>query len=227
MRLFAILLSLAFVTQANAAMIVEYGADTSTGFVTLPDANAAEVTPANLIAGSGLVDASGGTWNFSGWDTASTSFAAAVAANDNWTWGFTVSDDVNIDLTTMDIRLDRSGTGPDDFEIQASVNAGTPITVLSHNFNDSDASLDFLGVSLASLGTLSLGDVVTFTLGAYNSEGTGGTFDMETINFGGGGTYGLIINGDVSAVIPEPSSVLMSLMAISAFGAVAMRRRLG
>jgi hypothetical protein len=109
----------------------------------------------------------------------------AVAANDFWRWGFDVTSAVFIDLTTMDIRLDRSGTGPDDFEIQASVNGGPGVSVLTHNYNDSDQAVNFLDVNLSALPLLQQGDSVVFTLGAYNSEGTGGTFDLETITFPG------------------------------------------
>ena len=85
----------------------------------------------------------------------------------------------DVTLTGLDIRLDRSGTGPDDFEIQAAVNGGTPISITTFDYNDSDAGVNFENLSLAALGDLSAGDSVVFTLGAFNSESTGGSFDIE------------------------------------------------
>ena len=67
-------------------------------------------------------------------------------------------------LATMDIRLDRSGTGPDDFEIQASVNGGTAVSLLTHDFNDSANEVEFTNVDLSAIGALTQGDSVVFTL---------------------------------------------------------------
>ena len=118
------LLALA-VSNARADLILEYQtAPSTTNAMLAPSIENLAVSGDHLSAGSGLSPKTGSTWNWTSWDTASTSFGAAVATDDFWTWGFDVTDSVSIDLTTMDIRLDRSGTGPDDFEIMASVNGG-------------------------------------------------------------------------------------------------------
>lgn len=177
----------------------------------------------DLTAGSGLTVQDFSTFNFSGWDPASTSFADAVAANDFWTWGFDVTGNVNIDLSTMDIRLDRSGSGPDDFDIQATVNGGVAVSILSYDFGDSSSGVDFMGVDLSGIGSLGPGDSLMFTLAAYNSESDLGTFDLETVDFGGSDPRALRIEGTVSAV-PLPAAAWLFGSALLGMAAISRRR---
>ena len=210
----------AFSGSAKADIVVDYiPADGTTGF-SLPTNSVADgVSATPITAAAGLNDATGSTFNFSGWDTASTDFDAAVAANDFWSWSFTV-DSGTVELTTMDIRLDRSGSGPDDFEIRASVNGGTASTLLTHDYGDSSSGVNFNDVDISALGVLGAGDSVSFTLAAFNSESSGGTFDLE--GFGAADVPGLIINGNITA-IPEPGTALALCLAIG--GIAAVRRR--
>lgn len=208
-------------SAAQAEVIVQYA--TAGSVTSLPAvAESAAVTSDDLVAGSGLTVQTFSTFNFSGWDTASTSFAAAVAANDFHTWGFDVTaPGTTIELTTMDTRWDRSGTGPDDFEIQVSVNGAPGISLLTHDFGDSSAGVSFPGVDLSAVPTLTTGDSVVFTIAAFNSESSGGTFDLETITFPGG-TDGIVINGTVTGV-PEPTTCMLALVGLA--GLATTRRR--
>jgi len=143
----------------------------------------------------------------------------AVAANDYWTWGFDVSGPVSIDLTTFDIRLDRSGTGPTEFEITARVNGGTLISLLADSVSESGTN--FIGKSLAALPNLTFGDSVEFTLAAFNSTGTSGTLDLESLPEG----YGLAIYGDITtSAIPEPSTAI-GMITLLGFAVLLVRRR--
>lgn len=176
-------------------IILEYGTAGSTTSL-VPLASDPVVTADNLEAGTGIDVQNFSTFNFTNWDPGNTSYADALADDEIWTWGFVVTTaDRQIDLTTMDIRLDRSGTGPDDFEIRASVNGGAAVTLLTYDYGDATSGVDFLDVNLGAIGTVSTGDSVVFTLAAFNAEGTAGTFDLELVS---GESYGLQVNGTVT-----------------------------
>ena len=197
-----------FASQSFGEIVVEYTTAGSTSSIAANGNSSALVTADDLVAGSGLNAQTFSTFNFTGWDTASTSFADAVAANDFWSWGFDVTaPSTSIDLTTLETRLDRSGSGPDDFEIQGSVNGGPAISLLAFDFEDSGAAVNFTGVDISDLGTVVTGDSVVFTLAAFNSESDAGSFDLETLTFPGG-TDSLQVNGIITSV-PEPSSLAL------------------
>jgi hypothetical protein len=216
------LATLAFGAMSASAQqtIVQYGSANTTSLA--PAVVDGAVSANNLNAGPGLGLNTGSTFNFNGWDTASTTFDAAAAAGDFWTFGFSITDpNALVDLTTMDIRLDRSGTGPDDFEIRAAVNGGVSTSLLIGDFAGGSLGVNYLGVDLSSLSGLTVGDSVLFTLAAWNATSAAGTFDLETITFPGG-TDGLTIRGNVS-VVPEPSTAL--LFALGLGGLASIRRR--
>ena len=216
--LFAMTAASLMTSQAFGAIIVQYDAASPNTYTVAPVITDASVAGDNLVAGAGLTSTNFSTFNFTGFDVASTSFADAVAANDAWTWGFDVTAPATtIDLTTLDIRVDRSGTGPDDFEVQVSVNGGAPISLLTYDFNDSGSGVNFLGVDLSAVPTLTTGDSVVFTLGAYNSETSAGSFDLENITFPGGND-GIVVSGNV---VPEPGSLAL----IGLGGLLIARRR--
>jgi len=218
------LAALAFGAMSASAQqtIVQYGTANVTSLA--PAIVDSAVSATNLDAGTGIGLNTGSTFNFNGWDTANTSFADALADDEIWTWGFSVTDASSlVDLTTMDIRLDRSGTGPDDFEIRASVNGAAATSILVGDFAGGSLGVNFLGVDLSSLSGLSLGDSVLFTLAAYNATSSAGTFDLETITFPGG-TDGLTIRGNLT-VIPEPTTAL--LFGLGLAGLASVRRKGG
>lgn len=222
-RLFLIplLAPMLMASAAQAATIVQYGTQGSTTSLAPFDV-AAEVAGDDLTAGTGIDVLSFSTFNFTNWDPANGSFDDAIADDEYFRWGFTVTDNaVSIDLTTLDIRVDRSGSGPDDFEIRASVNSAPGISVLSHDYGDSSSGVNFLDVDLSSISGLTAGDSVVFTLAAFNAESTGGTFDLETITFPGGNDA-ITVNGNIS-VIPEPSTALLLGLGLAGLGRV--RRR--
>jgi hypothetical protein len=139
------LATLAFGAMSASAQqtIVQYGSANTTSLA--PTVVDGAVSANNLNAGPGLGLNTGSTFNFNGWDTASTTFDAAAAAGDFWTFGFSITDpNALVDLTTMDIRLDRSGTGPDDFEIRASVNGGASSSLLIGDFAGGSLGVNFL-----------------------------------------------------------------------------------
>lgn len=201
---------------ASADLLVQYGTAGSTTSLAPAFADGTVVAD-NLVAGSGIDVQDFSTFNFTNWDPANTSFEDALTDNEYWTFGFDALTDIS--LTTMDIRLDRSGTGPDDFEIRAAINGGSAVTILAYDYNDYTYGVDFVGVDLSGL-TLGAGDSLVFTLAAFNAESTAGTFDLETITYPG--SDGISIYGDVSAV-PVPAAVW--LLGSGLIGLLGLRRR--
>lgn len=199
---------------AYAVTVAEWGTAGGTTSLAASFAGAGVVAD-NLTAGDGIGVQNFSTFNFNNWDPANTSAAAALADNEFWTWGFTSS--IAYDLTDFSIRLDRSGTGPDDFLIELSVNGGIFEDVLSHDFADSASGVNFLNVDLSGFTSVTDAD---FRLAAFNSEGNAGTFDLETLP---GGSNGIVITGEVSAV-PLPAPAILLLSGLFGLGALRFRR---
>lgn len=203
----------------NADIIVQYY--TAGDAFLPPDLTAPSVTADNFAPGSGLLINSYSTFNTGDWDIASTTFSDAVAANDFWSWGFDVtSPGVTITLTTMDFRLDRSSTGPDDVEIQATINGVNSVSLFTHDWVDSGDGVTFTNIDISALGSVTTGDSVEFILAAFNSESTGGTFDLETVTYPSG-RDSMVING---TIVPEPSTIA-AILGLFALGFVVYRRR--
>ncbi|WP_218933512.1 PEP-CTERM sorting domain-containing protein [Rubripirellula lacrimiformis] len=159
------------------------------------------------------------SYGFGDWDPTSNSFDDAVAVFDFWTWGFSVNSGENVvNLEGMDIRLVRNFSGPDAFEIQASVNGGAALALFSHDFGGEPNPVNFFGIDLGGLGTLTPGDRVDFTLAAFNSTSTSGNFGLVNFN---NGSPGLVVNGSVTAV-PEPS--MIAVLSLLSTGGLIVRR---
>lgn len=204
---------------ALGATILEYGTAGSTTALA-PSFEAAGVNGANFTAGTGIDVQNFSTFNFTNWDPGNTSAAEAIATDEVWTWGFTADPGVSFDLASFDIRLDRSGNGPDDFEIFLAVNGGPNVSVLTFDFQDGTTGVDFLGVDLSSATGVT---EAVFTLAAFNAEGTNGTFDLESLGGGSAGTAFRLDAVDTSDV-PLPGTLAMILAGLGGLGAVARRR---
>ncbi len=201
----SLVLLLAMLTNLKAATILTYEMEKSTITPTIAgNIVNANISADNLIGGSGLTpkDEGSGQFAFQGWTTDATA-QDAIDANDFFQWGFDITGSIDLDLTSMDISLDRTFSGPDDFEIRASVNGGASSTVFTHDFNGSFGSAqNFTNIDLtgfASLQNLTQGDSVVFLLPAFSGSGTNlGIVNQGSFTDGDG----LVINGDVT-VVPE------------------------
>jgi hypothetical protein len=188
-------LALAASGSVEAATIVAYdGANSPTTAVA--SEWLAGVTPLDLSRGAGLNAGSGGTFNSSGWTDEATDYLE---------WGWSASQP--IDLIDLDLRYDRSGSGPSVVDIQLSVNGGA----FSSIFNDpsvDEAGEDVLDVDLTSYTAVTSAMFRLFGSGA--SSGTG-TFDLEPMT-GVTPAAAILVSG-LAAPVPEPSTQSLALLA--------------
>ncbi len=223
MKKFVLAASLSALTHAAQAVnLAQWDTASSTTNPTITATSSdSSVAAADLSAGSGISAASGGTYNWNNWaddpgDVPNISYAEAIGENEFWTWGLTVIGSQPLALESMDIRVDRSGTGPNEFEIKASINSGAEVSVQTHDFGDGSSGVDFVGIDLTGLAQLNPGDTIEFFLAAWGADSGGtsnfGTFDLETVDFNGSDPRSIRING---SIIPEPTSALFGLLGLS------------
>jgi hypothetical protein len=205
------------VASADAATLIVFPAAPN-GATLAPSFVGTGVTGVNLARGSGLAQATGSTFNSNNFTIGGSSFASAVTNGDFLTFGFTSTQ--AYDLTDMDIRYDRSSTGPNNAQLQIAINGGAFVPFFTDNAV-SDSGEDNLGISLSSFDNVTS---ATFRLPAFGASGSTGTFDIETINFGGGGTVGIEVRGTASpSAVPEPAS--LGLIGLAGTALLGRRRR--
>lgn len=189
-----------------------------------PTATSVEVAASPLSAGSGLGIGSGPHFTFNSWG--GSSFDTSIAGNDYFRWGFDVIGDVDIELTTLGIRLKTILNGVRNIEIRAVVSqlaTSAEFSVFTES-SLSTSGTSYPSIDLSTLPILSKGDSIVFTLGGWGASSAGRTLAIEPFQ----GELGLIVSGAVNpaiAAIPEPSAFLFGL--IAAAGAAAYRIRSG
>lgn len=190
---------------SDAAVIVGYAPDNSP--TTAPAASwLAGVTPLSLSRGEGLSAGSGATFNSTGWTNEPTDYVQ---------WGWSASQPVN--LTDLDLRYDRSASGPSGVTIALAVNGGAFQNVFTDALVN-DAGEDVLNIDLSTFANVTSATFRLFGSGA--SSGTG-TFDFEALT-GVTPDRAIVVNG--LAAVPEPSQVGF-LLAVGALVAVRCSRR--
>lgn len=203
------------VQLASADTIIIYPASPNTPTLPPTYVNPAfGTTSSDLARGPGLALATGSTFNSNSFSTTAASFADATAAGDYLTFGFDVTTPLN--LTDMDIRYDRSGTGPSNAQLELSVNGGA-FQPFYTDLSVSDTGETILGIDLSAFTNVTSAD---FRLLAFGASSANGTFDIETINFAQGGTVGIEVRG---VAVPEPGTVV--LIGVGLVGLLVARRR--
>jgi hypothetical protein len=196
---------------AHASTLVSYISTNSPGSIAATFADTG-VTGFDLSRGAGITqNVSGFTYNSKGWTE--NNLADAMAADDFLQFGFTSVNSYN--LSSLDIRYDRSGTGPMQIDLWASADGGAFSSIYT------DASIGLNGenntIDLSAFAGVSS---LTFQLFGW-SAGNQGTFDIENAaSFGGNG---IRINGAL-APVPLPAGLPMLLGALGLMGYLRRRK---
>ncbi len=174
----------------------------------------ATVSGSVYVRGQGL-SAAGASSTFNSQGYATNSVGLAITNRDFITWSFTSS--TGHDLTSANIRYDRSGTGPDDLAFQFSTD-GTNFTTIFTDTAVSDSGENVLNIDLSAFDNVTSG---TFRVVGWNASSATGTFDFEN-----NAAIGTIGSADVSFILtgePVPEPTTMAILA--AAGLMAARRR--
>ncbi len=199
---------------ASADVLADWQA--SPNGASLPANNVfAGLTGNDLVRGAGIVLSTGSTFNSSGWNTTLPDLASAIAQDEYLSFGVNVDPGMSLNLSDLTLRYDRSSTGPNQLVILASYNgftaASTPIWT---DMSVSDAG-ENNSIPLADSG---LTGTVEFRIYAWGATSSAGTFDIESLDFAGGDTRGIVLSG---SVVPAPG--VLALAGIG--GLLAIRRR--
>ena len=187
-------LTLGLSSTVRGDLIVGY--TSANGATVSPDAIGAGVTGNDLVRGAGVSQAGGGgSFRSDGWSQSD--LADAIANDDYLQWGFTSS--LAYNLSDLDIRYGRSGTGPNQIEIQIDTGSG-----FSTIFSDSSVVTSGetqLDIDLSSFQGIT---TATFRLYGFGASNNNGSFDINNDSLIEG-DRGIVVNG---IAVPEPSSVL-------------------
>ncbi|MBT8376671.1 MAG: hypothetical protein KJO22_07370, partial [Bacteroidia bacterium] len=123
-RIALISLILLFITFTSAAQeIASFSmlANTGCSGTIFSDAN---LTTAGVCRGPGIAVAGGGTYNSNNWYTPPPADNNAINPDHYLEWSITPDAGYRIDLNSLDIKYDRSGTGPSRLDLQVDFGSG-------------------------------------------------------------------------------------------------------
>ena len=200
-------------SSACADLIVFYESTNADGG--LPATTIASgVTALDLSRGPGISKNTGLTYNSKDWTTAGT-----IDGDDYLQWGWSDAT-IPFNLTDLDIRYDRSGTGPKQLEIFLSTNGGAFQSVFS------DSSVDVNDETHLDIDLTGFTNVTsaTFRLFAFDADSAAGTFDIENSASISNGSVdgGIAVSG---ASVPEPSVLILTLLGAAIAGGSRLLRR--
>ncbi|MEM1324205.1 MAG: hypothetical protein AAGG75_28360, partial [Bacteroidota bacterium] len=202
LTLLLLLFALGLSNTAIAQVIAEFDRANTDGCVSsaTPTFTVADLTATELCRGSGLThNTAGGDYNSRDFDTSNASAADAEADDEQLTFSITPAAGSEVIVTQLNVRMDRSGTGPTDYEIRVFAD-GMSTTISTGVISSAGGNfLIPLGAPIASTGT------VAFQILAWGASSSSGTMDIEGNSFGATNTLadpGIQILGQVNAVLP-------------------------
>lgn len=215
LRIFAAIAIAAAIASSCHATLVEW--DGLAGASQPANNLVTGVTGLPLTRGAGISSASGGNFNSNGF-SAST-LADAILSDEYLSFGATADAGFALDFSTIEVELDRSGTGPDTVYLLSSADSFTsPIS--SEAIRDPGAVLTF---DLSSLDTAE--GTTEFRFYYSGASSASGTSDIEDDILGGlSGATGLRLSGLVVAAVPEPTAALFGSLLAGALGLTIARR---
>ena len=222
---FGITSLLALSPTAQAVTIVSYELAGALGNqVSQPPASmAAQVTGLSITRGSGLNAAAAvDSFNSTDWDE-----SGAAAANDYFSFGFTVDPGSSVNLSSLILATRSSATGPGTMDLYYS---GDGFTTSLHTFNQPDSTFVNSAIDLSALvGLTGLVEFRIYETGNTQADGVGdtgatGTFRVSDYSPDGGQTFQPITFD--GRVVPEPSSIVLAAVGLAYLAAVARAPRL-
>lgn len=168
------------------------------------------ITPLQLSRGAGVTPNQGIAFNSSNWSLAN---SVDLASDKYIQWGWSATTQL-LDLSSLQLQYDVSGTGPNQLQIAINVNDTGFVPI----FTDFDANP---GDETATIGLENFDFVnsAVFRLFGYDAGGTAGTLDIEEII--PGGARGILVRGELSTV-PEPNCMVLAGLGAGCLG---LRRR--
>ncbi|MGE9289850.1 MAG: PEP-CTERM sorting domain-containing protein, partial [Puniceicoccales bacterium] len=171
------------------------------------------ITGGEIARNGNLTAGTGASFNTKDWDE--------EAAGDYLSWSITVESGYQLDNLLLDIRLDRSGTGPSSLTLVWSDDGFSSSNTLASGIDPGEDGTSYLDLG-GAFGTGIVG-TIDFRLIGSGATSSSGTMDLEPNEVGPGSSYGLFISGGVSAV-PEPGTY-GALAGIMVLGFAFLRRR--
>lgn len=164
------------------------------------------LTVSGIGRGSGINgNAATNRYNSREWD--STSFDA----NKYFSFTLTPAEGYQLNLSSLDMTLQRSGTGPTSFAFRSSLDGFTS-NIGSIELSSTSATSQ--SIDLSAVAYQGLTESITFRLFAFGASSAAGTFSVNEFTF----------NGTVS-VIPEPHVYGLLAAGIVCAMVVTLRRR--
>ncbi|MCK9303150.1 MAG: hypothetical protein M0P35_08165, partial [Bacteroidales bacterium] len=184
-----------------------YAGNETSGTANVIAPNVSTVAPSGTVArGAGLTAATnGGRFNANNW--ASGTLDGAITGNDYMTFSIAPASGYKMALSTLNFRLERSGTGPNAFTFRSSIDGFTAdIGTVSYT------TTTWTPFSLTLTGFSELRSSVEFRMYGYGATGTSGSAGFE-----GTGTD-LEIVGTVSPDFSAPVVATSSVTNVSYYG---------